>query len=539
MPLDDQPWAPNYFEIYQRRVKLINAAVEPARAASIRNHYKHNPVDFINDFVTTYDPRNAAMPYMPFVLFKKQVEFIWFLQACLKEKQSGLVEKSRDVGASWLCCAFAVWLLLFHPGSSVGFGSRVVDDVDKIGKPDSLFQKMRIIIKQLPAFLKPPVGIDDGYMKIVNPWNESVITGGSGDNIGRGGRSTIFFKDESAHYEHPELIEAALSANTDVQIDISSVNGTNNVFYNRRMAGVVWSPAAEIPAGKTRVFVFDWRDNPLKSQAWYDEKRKKWEDDGLLHVFAQEVDRDYASSVAGVIIPQAWVKAAIDAHIKLGFKDDGVRMAGLDVADDSIDRDKNAIAVRYGLVLKHCSSWGGVDTGVTARNALMICKEYGVNVMNYDCIGVGAGVKGETNRLIEEAKIAGTPLMIDIEPVNVGMPPYAPEQRIIIGDSQSPKNEDFFENIKAQAWWALRTRFEKTYKMVVQGIQFPHDELISIDSTIPVLHELTLELSQPTRKASGKGKMMVDKKPGSSKSPNLADSVMYCYNPKISRGWFS
>jgi len=532
-------WNPDYFEIYKLRVKLINIARDPIKAAKLKEYYRHNPVEFINTWVTTYDPRNALMSYMPFALFQKQVDFIDFLQSCLNDKQAGLVEKSRDVGASWLCCAFAVWMLLFRPGTSVGFGSRVVDDVDKIGKPDSLFQKMRIILKNLPPFLLPAKKIDDGYMKIINPSNNSVITGGSGDNIGRGGRSTIFFKDESAHYEHPELIEAALSANTDVQIDISSVNGTNNVFYNRRMAGIVWSRDAEIPLGKTRVFIFDWRDNPLKTQAWYDEKRKKWEDDGLLHIFAQEVDRDYASSVAGVIIPNAWVKAAIDAHVKLKIKEDGIRMAGLDVADDSIDRDKNAISVRFGIVLKHCSSWGGVDTGVTARNALLVCKEHGVTLMNYDCIGVGAGVKGETNRLIEEAKAAGTPLTIDIEPINVGLPPDGPEQRLIPGDHQSPKNEDFFENLKAQAWWALRTRFEKTYKTITQDIIFPHEDLISIDSTIPTLHELTLELSQPTRKASGKGKLMVDKKPQSGKSPNLADSVMLCYIQKVSRGWFS
>jgi hypothetical protein len=40
----------------------------------------------------------------------------------------------------------------------------------------------------------------------------------------------------------------------------------------------------------------------------------------LLHVFAQEVDRDYAASVDRVIIPAKWLKAAIDAHIRLGFE---------------------------------------------------------------------------------------------------------------------------------------------------------------------------------------------------------------------------
>jgi hypothetical protein len=65
----------------------------------------------------------------------------------------------------------------------------------------------------------------------VHHTNPAFSAGGeAGDNIGRGGRTLVYFKDESAHYEHPDLIEAALGDNTNVQIDISSVNGLGNVL---------------------------------------------------------------------------------------------------------------------------------------------------------------------------------------------------------------------------------------------------------------------------------------------------------------------
>ena len=61
---------------------------------------------------------------------------------------------------------------------------------------------MRIIVRGLPrefwpAGFKP----DDhmSYMRIVNPQTGASITGEAGDNIGRGGRKLIYFKDESAH----------------------------------------------------------------------------------------------------------------------------------------------------------------------------------------------------------------------------------------------------------------------------------------------------------------------------------------------------
>ena len=41
--------------------------------------------------------------------------------------------------------------------------------------------------------------------------NGSTLTGEAGTNIGRGNRTAIYFKDESAFYEQPELIDAALS----------------------------------------------------------------------------------------------------------------------------------------------------------------------------------------------------------------------------------------------------------------------------------------------------------------------------------------
>lgn len=60
-----------------------------------------------------------------------------------------------------------------------------------------------------------------------------------------------------------------------MQIDISSVHGTNNVFYRRRMAGEEWRLGIIPIKGKTRVFIFDWKDHPGKTQAWYDQRRAR------------------------------------------------------------------------------------------------------------------------------------------------------------------------------------------------------------------------------------------------------------------------
>jgi hypothetical protein len=44
----------------------------------------------------------------------------------------------------------------------------------------------------------------------------------------------------------------------------------------------------------------------------------------------------------------------------------------------------------------------------------------------------------------------------------------------------TPLNKDFYTDLKAQAWWELRRRFEKTHRAVTEGIAFDHDDLINL-----------------------------------------------------------
>ena len=536
-------WPPDYVDVFSRREKiLLDMRKIPSLLIGAKEFYSkpENWAQFIEDWCITYDPRNSKTKtkptLLPFILFPRQKEFIQFIIETWRDGEHGLVEKSRDMGATWLCTAVSVCFWLFSPGTSIGWGSRKEQLVDKIGDPDSIFEKIRMVIRYLPnEFL--PVGynekIHSSYMKLINPENGATITGEAGDNIGRGGRKSIYFKDESAHYERPDKIEAALADNTDVQIDISSVNGTANIFARRRKSGLDWHPDSSIESGITRVFVFDWRDHPEKTQEWYDKRREKAEREGLLHVFAQEVDRDYAAAVEGVLIPSAWIQSAVDLHLRLPKliknMESGLTFSALDVADEG--GDLNAIAIRKGVVLKGLDKWAQGDTGQTANKAIVNCKLYNANSFDYDCLGVGSGIKAETNRLGREKKI---PSGLKISPWNASVV-QDPDKRSIVGDNASPLNKDLYASLKAQAYWALRRRFEKTHMMVTKGEIYLIDELICIPSDIPYFTELVNELGQPTYGANGSGKIIVNKKPEGTKSPNLADSVNMCYFPAKSK----
>ena len=147
-------------------------------------------------------------------------------------------------------------------------------------------------------------------MRLLNPANDTTIIGEAGDNIGRGGRCSLFFVDEAAYLEHPALIEAALTATTDVRIDISTP--CIGSLFNE------W--ASKSSATK---FVFDIFDCPWHTEAWAKAKRAELEGKGLKHVFAQEFLRDATAGIEGQLIPGEWVEAAVDACSKLGIRPTG------------------------------------------------------------------------------------------------------------------------------------------------------------------------------------------------------------------------
>lgn len=519
---------PDYPSVLLRRLELLRKMRDPKEGAFnvalLKAYYRENPWQLVTDWGMTFDPRlipRGLPATVPFIPFRRQTELMQWIYASWKGSQDGLVPKSRDTGASWCAIALSCSLCLTYEGMAIGFGSRKEEYVDRLDSPKSLFYKARVFMQNLPIELRGGWQRDKHgtYMRITFPATGSVMTGEAGDNIGRGDRTAIYFVDEAAHLERPQLAEEALSATTNCRIDMSSVRGMNGPFPKKAHS---WP--------KDRIFIIHWRDDPRKDEAWYE--NLKLTKDPI--VIAQEFDINYSASVAGVVIPNEWVQAAIDADVKLGLKVSGDKRGGLDVADEG--PDVNAFAARHGIKLFFVEphSGTGSDIYATTEWAHDICESEGLSGYRYDGDGLGAGVRGDARKIQDER---GTSL--GVEPFRGSASPLHPEKLIEEIDQTDDKekrdprtNEDYFKNAKAQGWWALRFRFLRTYRAVVHGhpVTDP-DALISISSRIPRLAELCAELSQPTYSENGAGKLLIDKSPDGTKSPNLADSVMIVFAP--------
>lgn len=493
-----------------RRLRLEQAILQDKTGVALagaKAMYANDPVMFIHDCVWMYEPRNANKrepTLIPAVPFPRQREFIEWLHERFSTGQSGPVEKSRDSGATWIASAFSVWIWLFHPGASVGFGSRKEILVDRKGDMNSIFEKVRMIIRKLPSYLRP-AGFAEGehmnFMRILNPENECAIIGEAGDNIGRGGRTAIYFIDESAYLERPELVDAGLTATTDCRIDISTPS-VGSIFD-------AWC-AATTPPDK---FIFDLSDAPWHTEAWCKKKKNEFELKGLGHLYRREYLRDAAAGLAGQLISSEWVESAVGAADKLKIKISGKKVGSLDVADGG--SDASAFTGRHGISLEFLQSRPEIladESGAWAyREAMM----RGFAELRYDSIGVGSGAAAalRDKKGIKIVGWAGSDAVINPDTIYEG----------------NRTHGDMFLNRKAQAWWMLRDRFILTHRCVTLG-HIPDDvsadDLISISPDLPEIRELKTELTQVTYKDTQAGKVQINKAPDGQKSPNRADSVV-------------
>ncbi len=531
MPFELDWKDPDYVAILRERAERldrIRKADDPERAwLALDRVYSKDPVAFIDDWAMTFDPRlleTGANPYIPFILFDKQREYVEWLLQLLTDGEEGIVEKCRDMGATWLCVAFAVWLWLFRPGAAIGFGANKLELVDQLGDPKSILEKARVFIKYLPVELRP----GDFYLlhkRLVNRDNGATIIGEGGPEIGRGGRATMYFIDEAAFLEQAQRVEGSLSETSRVKVWVSTVNGLANPFARKRHSGVF------------PVFIFDWRDDPRKSEAWYQSRKEKLDP----HVLAREIDRDYFASVERVIIPGKWVSAAREIGKLLEFPEFGGGVAGLDVGEGGTGL--SVYIARFGPFVDPPVSWSDPDTTATAVRAMEETRRSGINSLNFDPIGVGSGVSSTLKRLKKWKKrdLGGKLVkdhasrqvfeMVRVNAVNVGDSP----SQTLWPDGKRSKEK--FANLKAELWWLMRDRFEKTHEtylfLIGQGGKlYPPEELI----VLPNHDQLAMELTYPTWNPTPSGKISIESKGALQSrgiaSPDFAESLSLTMLPR-------
>jgi hypothetical protein len=294
---------------------MITEAYKKFRG-SIRYFSENDPIWFFEYLLWTHDPRPEALqhlglsePMLPFLLYDYQKEAIKQIHEHIETGRDLLIEKSRDMGVSWLVMGMALFYWSKEQsGNDILIGSRKYDLVDKKGALDTLLQKFRynlyLIAKFLPGLILPAVYNEKNFDNvgfISNPLYGNYIRGEANNaNFGTGGRYKFIILDEFSKWEETDASAwTSCTDSTPCRIVVSTPWGMGRKFAKLRYSGDI------------DVLTFHWSDHPTKGAGkfidvqksgkyqwrsfWYDREvsRPGRVDDEAVK---QELDIDYISS---------------------------------------------------------------------------------------------------------------------------------------------------------------------------------------------------------------------------------------------------
>ena len=280
---------------------------------------KEDIIFFIEVFCYTKDPRRDPS-VLPFICYDFQIDAILEIRRCIVVQLDILLEKSRDMGASWIVLYVLFYLWLFESGSDFRVGSRKEEFVDKAKIIDTLFEKLRFSLGFLPSWMLPQGFIwreHSTFMKLYNPELGNAIVGESAnENFGSGGRSRAIMLDEFSKWD-PNPAVAAWTSTADVtkcRIVVSTPKGSGNKFgqlalgtsgekiskitlhwtlHPFKAKGAYYLDGElKIPIESTAKSFELWKSGIKVRSPWYDAEDKRRTASDL----AQEVDIDYLAS---------------------------------------------------------------------------------------------------------------------------------------------------------------------------------------------------------------------------------------------------
>jgi phage terminase large subunit len=232
-----------------------------------------------------------------------------------------------------------------------------------------------------------------------------------------------------------------------------------------------------------------------------------------------------SDTVADSIILPEWFDAAIDAHIKLGFKPTGAKIVSHDPSD--LGEDPKGLVLRHGSVIEDVQDNDHDDVNDGCDWATDYAINNNADLFTWDCDGLGVTLRRQVQQAFNGKKI-------DYEMFKGSEGVDRPDDiyQHIDGEERGKArtNKETFKNKRAQYTWKLRDRFYNTYRAVVKGEYVDPDELISINSKIPVIDQLRSETCRIPLTPNGSGLIQIMSKEQmlskhGIKSPNLFDSM--------------
>lgn len=216
---------------------------------------------------------------MPFRLWPAQIPVLWALmRGGLGGRQNRdrllLILKARQLGISWICCSYALWLCLFQPGKLVLLFSKGQDEADE------LLRRVKVLYERLPDWMRAalPALVRDPAGELEWANGSRVRSLPATKSAGRGYAASLVILDEAAFLAWADALFTALKPTIDAGgqlVILSTANGIGNLFHR------LWTAAAAKLNAFTTIFL-PWWSRPGRDTAWYAAQLAEYTDAAMV-----------------------------------------------------------------------------------------------------------------------------------------------------------------------------------------------------------------------------------------------------------------
>jgi hypothetical protein len=243
---------------------------------------------------------------MPFHLWPAQVRVLWTLMTV----RLVIILKARQLGISWICCWYALWLCFFQPGKVVLCFSKGQAEANE------LLRRIKDLYDRLPDWMRQagPALIKDNTEELVWANGSRVRSLPASQGAGRGHTASLVILDEAAFLQFADALYTALKPTIDAGgqlVVISTANGIGNLFHR------LWTKAIAGLNAFTAIFL-PWWSRPGRDAAWYAAQLAEYTD-------PQMVKQEYPASAQEAFLvsgrtrfAQEWVLAQ-SVHTRPGL----------------------------------------------------------------------------------------------------------------------------------------------------------------------------------------------------------------------------
>jgi len=247
---------------FRIEIHKMCATDEKFRATFLKMCKDYIPI-FFGTVAWTYNPW-TRLNY-PFILRPAQLPAVETLDFCIEHGHDAGINKSREEGASEICCKLFAAKTLLYEYSNFIVGSRKKELVDNFGDYYTLFAKVDNVFNCLPSWWLSLCGYNPKSnrkdMLLTIPSNNSSIVGETtNESFSAGSRATALLLDEFGR------VDAATA--TAIEGSVHDV-APCIIYSSTHWLGSGHCFNQALSKATTRVVELLWYDNPVKNAGLY------------------------------------------------------------------------------------------------------------------------------------------------------------------------------------------------------------------------------------------------------------------------------